>query len=144
MSDDMKRELNALKTEMHKSIGDLRDELRKGLSESRRETGELRDELRKGLNESRQETGELRTELRHGMSDIRAMFRRTMIHVAKMTGDMADMKRDMATKADISRLTGNIEGLSGKVGDMHLDWAKNHDRLNDHEKRLDRLEPRRA
>ena len=124
--DDMKRELHALKAEIHKDIGELRGDLHKDI-------GELRGELRKGLSDSR-----------HDMTDIRSMFRRTMIHVARMTGDMADMKRDAATKEDVSKVVGSIEGLTGKVDDMHLDWAKNHDRLNAHEKRLDRLDPRRA
>jgi chromosome segregation ATPase len=122
MSDDMKRELNGLRAEMNKGMSDVRHEM-----------GGLRQEM-----------GELRSELRHGMDDIRSMFRRTMIHVANMTGDIADMKRDVATKDDISRITGSIAGLSGKVDDMRLDWARSHDRLNEHEMRLDHLEPRRS
>ena len=35
MSDEMKRELNGLRAEMHKGMGELRVELRKGLSDSR-------------------------------------------------------------------------------------------------------------
>jgi chromosome segregation ATPase len=122
MTDDMKSELHALKSEVHKSMG----ELRKGMDE-------LRVELRHGLGDSRRD-----------MDEIRSMFRRTMIHVAQMTGDLSEMTREIATKADISKVTGSIAGLSGKVDDMHWDWATNHDRLNAHEKRLDRLDPRRA
>ena len=119
MSDEMKRELNALRAEMHKGMGEFRDELRKGRSESRQE-----------------------------MVEIRAIFRRTMIHVARMTGDIADIKHDLATsvatKDDISMLYNRMDNFSGSQKDADFNSAKNLHRLDDHGKRLDKLEARRA
>jgi chromosome segregation ATPase len=115
MSDDMKRELNGLRTEMHEGMGEMRQEMgefRKGMGEMRQEMGEFR----KGLSESRQEIGDLRSELRHGLDDIRAIFRRTMIHVANMTGDLAGIRHELAanvaTKDDISMLYDHIDDFA--------------------------------
>ena len=74
---------------------------------------------------------------------LQEMHYRTMTTVAKMTGDIAEIKRDMATKADIGRLTGQIGGLAAKV-DQRLDCAKHEVRLDDYGKRLSRLEDGRA
>ncbi len=93
-------------------------------------------------------------QVRADISDIKAATRslqdmhyRTMTAVAQMTGDIADIKRDMstkmATKDDIGRLTGQIAGLAAKV-DERLDWAKHEVRSDEYEKRLSRLEDGRA
>ena len=143
MSDEMKRELNGLRTEMQKGLGGmrhemgaLRDELRKGLSETRQEMGELRGELRKGLSESR-----------HDMGEIRSMFRRTMIHVANMTGDIAgihhELANNVATKDDVSMLYNHIDEFAGSRKDADFNEAKNVHRLDEHAERLRKLEDRR-
>lgn len=74
---------------------------------------------------------------------LQETMHRTMIAVAQMKGDIADIKQTMATKDDIARLTGQIEGLAHKV-DERLDWAKHQVRIDDHEARLKRLEGGRA
>lgn len=82
-------------------------------------------------------------ELKAATRSLQDMMSRTMIAVAQMTGDIADIKRNMATKEEVSRLTGQIEGLAHKV-DERLDWAKHQVRTDDHEARLKRLEGGRA
>ena len=71
MSDEMKRELNAVKTRLD------------------------------------------RVEL--GMEDLKTLSRRTMIAVAKMTGDIAEMKSAMATKDDISGLNRRMDGFVSRL-----------------------------
>jgi hypothetical protein len=78
-------------------------------------------------------------EIRVATRALQKMMRRTMGAVAQMTGDIVDIKREMSTKTDISRLTGQIEGLAHKV-DERLDWAKHQVRIDDHEVLLKRLE----
>jgi hypothetical protein len=133
MSDDMKRELNGLRTEMHKGMGEMRQEM---------------GEFRKGLSESRQEIGDLRSELRHGLDDIRAMFRRTMIHVANMTGDIAGIRHELtanvATKNDISMLYNHVDDFAGFRKDSDFNESKNVHRLDEHHDRLKKLEGHRA
>lgn len=107
MSDEMKRELNGLRTELHDGLGELRQD----------------------------------------MHEIRSMFRRTMIEVAKLTGTIVDLKHDVATKDDVSLLKGYLDDFAGEVAvsrrertlqDKSFNFLNGH--LSDHEARLVRLE----
>jgi len=99
----------------------------------------------------RQELSGIRTEMRgmrRGMDDLKSMFRRTMVVVANLTGDLGEVKHtlktEVATKDDVSLILKRMDGLSGKVDDMRYDWAKHTTRLDDHERRIGRFETRRA
>jgi hypothetical protein len=132
MSDEMRRELNGLRAEMRLRMG----ELHKGMDE-------LRGELRSGLGESRREMGESRRE----MGELKSMFRRTMIQAARMTGDLAEIKHELAanvaTKHDVSLLLGRMDKFAGSQRDADFDSAKTAHRLDEHHRRLTRLETRR-
>lgn len=70
--------------------------------------------------------------------------RRFMIAVAKMTGDMADIKANMATKGDISSLNARMDGFAGLLEDSRRRWAVHADVLARHDERLNKLEKRRS
>jgi hypothetical protein len=118
MSDEMKRELNGLRAEMHKGMGEMRHEM-----------GAIRDVLQKGFGE---------------MGEMRAMLLRTMLGVADLTGTVADMKRDMATKGDLSMLNRRMDKFAGLQVDANVNANRDLRRLDDHDKRLKRLESREA
>ncbi len=86
------------------------------------------------------------TTVETGMAELRTMFRRTMVTVARMKGDLAEMREffqeNMATKADISALNGRMDGFSGLLLDSRQRWAVHADTLNQHHERIAQLERR--
>jgi len=78
------------------------------------------------------------------MAELKGMFRRVMVRVAGMTGNIAEIKRNMATKADISALNERMDGFSGLLLDSRQRWAVHADTLQQHHDRLTKLEGRRA
>ena len=76
------------------------------------------------------------------MQDIKAMFRRTMINMARMDGNIDEMKRSLATKDDISGLNARMDGFSGLLLDSRQRWAVHADTLTQHHERLTKLERR--
>jgi len=132
MSDEMKREFDG-----------LRAELRNGMSE----LGQGLTDVRQGLVEVRQGMNQSHDDMR----ELRSMFRRTMVSVARLTGDVADLRHDMAstlaTKDDVSMLKGCLDNFAGEVAvsrrertlqDKSFNFLNGH--LSDHEARLVRLE----
>lgn len=92
----------------------------------------------------RKEMGSVKVE----MAELRSMFRRTMVTVAQMKGNLKglrDYARDeLATKADISALNSRMDGFSGLLLDSRQRWAVHADTLKQHHDRLAKLEERRA
>lgn len=67
-------------------------------------------------------------------------FRRMMIILAKISGDIAEMKQAMATKDDISLLNRRMDGFAGLLEDSRIRWAVHADVLVRHDARITRLE----
>jgi len=86
--------------------------------------------------------------LKSEAADARATTKliiKTLVRIeAKVDDGFAEIATRMATRNDISGLNDRIDGLAGKVDDMNLKWANHRDRLDDHHKRIIRLEDRRA
>jgi hypothetical protein len=78
------------------------------------------------------------------MTDLKGMMRRTMMSVAKLTGEISDLKdylkENMATKADISALNKRMDCFSGLLEESRLRWAVHSDTLAQHDARLGKLE----
>lgn len=73
--------------------------------------------------------------------------RRFMVAVARLTGDMADIKAamgNMATKGDISALNARMDGFAGLLEDSRRRWAVHSDTLARHDERIGKLERRRS
>jgi hypothetical protein len=92
------------------------------------------------IEEMKRELNVVKTEI----ADLKAMFRRTMLAVADMKGDIADMKHvmatQMATKSDISALNQRMDGFSSLLIESRMRWAVHSDVLAEHDKRLTKLE----
>jgi hypothetical protein len=86
------------------------------------------------------------TTVENSMTELRAMFRRTMVTVAQMKGDIARitdyLENNVATKADISALNGRMDGFSGLLLDSRQRWAVHADTLNQRRERSSMLELR--
>jgi hypothetical protein len=80
--------------------------------------------------------------VKNEMKDLKAMFRRTMVHVVRMSSDIAELKDKMATKDDISMLMGRMDGFSGLLLDSRQRWAVHADVLKQHDDRLTKIEKR--
>lgn len=78
------------------------------------------------------------------MKDLKTMFRRTMVNVARLTGDVGEikdyLKTSVATKDDISALNARMDGFSGLLLDSRQRWAVHADTLKQHDDRLTKLE----
>lgn len=88
-------------------------------------------------------------DMKNDMKDLKALFRRTMVHVAQMRGDIAEMKNSisgMATKVDLAESTsilmGRMDGFSGLLLDSRQRWAVHADVLKQHDERLTKIEKR--
>jgi len=96
---------------------------------------------------SRQELNEVKAQfidLSARVCTLEEASRRFMVAVARMTGDMADIKANMATKADISTLNARMDGFAGLLEDSRRRWAVRSDTLSRHDERLNKLEKRRS
>lgn len=71
--------------------------------------------------------------VKNEMKDLKAMFRRTMVQVSQMTGDITEIKSTMATKDDLSamnaRIDARMDAFSGLLLDSRQRWAVHTDTL---------------
>lgn len=96
----------------------------------------MSDEMKRELNAVKARLGHVETKLD-----------RTMITVARMAGEISEIKHDLATKVatkdDISMLKKSIDAFAGRQQVRDFQWSKHQFLLDDHDKRLTRLEARR-
>jgi chromosome segregation ATPase len=78
------------------------------------------------------------------LNSTNSRLNRTMISVARLAGDMTDMKQylaeNMATKKDMSDLNSRMDGFSGLLLDSRHRWAVHAETLSEHDARLKKLE----
>jgi hypothetical protein len=82
------------------------------------------------------------TAVEKDVTDLKSLSRRTMLYLAQMSGDLVEMKKNMATKDDISALNERMDGFSGLLLDSRQRWAVHADTLKRHDTRLTALETR--
>ena len=82
------------------------------------------------------------------LNGLKGSLHRTMVKVSNLEPDVADMKRNMATKDDLATLKSSIDErmdrFARSLDDARFRWAVHADTLVKHDKRLARLESRRA
>lgn len=141
--DEMRREMNGFKAEFV-GFGSRLNGFETKLDGFGTRLDGFQSELREGFAGIRKDM----TEMRKDMSDLRSMFRRTIVHVAKMTGDVADIQRrmaeEMATKDDISMLAERMDRFAEDSEDALRDRLRHKTRLDEHQRRIERLEDRRS
>lgn len=82
--------------------------------------------------------------LKGDVGNLTTLARNTSMALSRLIGDIADMKRDMATKDDFSMIMKRMDGFADMLQDSRWDWGKQKVRLDDHEKRITALEAKRA
>lgn len=106
----------------------------------------MEDEMKKELNGIRQAIASLAKEMRAGFSASADMTRRIAIKAAEHDVALSDIRREMATKKDLSafrsEMLANFDGFAAIYDDRRLKWAAHRDMLNTHERRIARLEAR--
>lgn len=82
---------------------------------------------------------------------VEATVRRTAIEVSNLKGDVLEMRLDMATKHDLASHDKKLAGFISEVETCRKErklaersYLRHEDRLDDHQKRLARLETRRT
>jgi len=79
--------------------------------------------------------------------------KKIMTTLSQVVGTLSEMKDKLATKAEVRELRSDMhtrmDGFAGSLNDFRRQWAYQSDalmghegRLNDHERRLQKLEPR--
>ncbi|MBI2384399.1 MAG: hypothetical protein HYV14_00140 [Elusimicrobia bacterium] len=92
------------------------------------------------LDSTNAELGKTNAEL----GNTNSRLNRTMISVAGLVGEMAELKEylaeNMATKKDMSDLNSRMDGFSGLLLDSRHRWAVHAETLTNHDERLKKLE----
>ena len=107
----------------------------------------VRDDVLLVKNELKNDLLSVRSELLDGQ-------RKMMIVLSQVVGTLAEMKVNVATKAELRELRSEVlqrmDGFAGSLDDFRLEWAhhregqmRHEDRLDDHERRLGKIESRR-
>lgn len=153
MSETMRRELNDLKKTVagtNAAVSELKGEmsgLKGAVSELKGEVSELRGTVKDlgmtvaGIAASLERTNST-------LDRSNGMLNRTMISVAQLSGDMAEVKHELATnvatKKDFSDLNARMDGFSGLLLDSRHRWAVHAETLSAHDARLKKLESPQA
>lgn len=82
--------------------------------------------------------------LKSDVADLRMTNKQIVSTLLKLDDKLETVIGRMATKDDISSLVGRMDAFTGTLEDSQFDWAKHQVRLDNHQKRLTRLEARRA
>ncbi len=82
--------------------------------------------------------------LKSDVGNLTTLARNTSKALSRLIGDIIDIKRDMATKDDISSLVKRMDGFTDLLQDSRWDWGRQKVRLDEHEKRIATLEAKRA
>lgn len=87
------------------------------------------------------------------MDGLESGQNRIMAVLSQVVGSLHDLRTEMrdtfATKFEVRELRSQMDGFAGSLNDFRRQWAYQSDalmghdaRLNDHERRLQKLEPR--
>jgi archaellum component FlaC len=115
----------------------------------------MSDEMKRELHGVKADIGEVKKRLGRieanlggvtsGIDELKSMVRRIASTLTKTNADVNEFKEyaheNFVTKGEFHS---RMDGLSGKVDDMRFDWSKHQVRLDDHDKRMTKLEGRRA
>ena len=135
MNDDMKRELDGLKSDLSGVKTDV-SVLKADLSAVKTDVAVLKTDV-----------SVIKTDvsgLKSDVSDLKDIYRGLAKSVARLTGDFVDFKREVMTKNEFSVLMKRMDGFTDILQDSRWDWGKQKVRLDDHEKRISKLEAKRA
>lgn len=128
MTEDMSRDIRELKQAVESTNTALRQAV-EGLNATNAELGATNARL----NSTNAELGTTNSKLG-----------RTMISVAGLVGEMAELKvylaENMATKKDMSDLNSRMDGFSGLLLDSRHRWAVHAETLSAHDARIKKLE----
>ena len=92
------------------------------------------------MDEMKRELAALKTEV----TDIQTINRRIIATLVRLEGKVDDLAERMATKDNFNTLMTRMDGFAGRLEDMRWSWAVHADILGQHDKRIKRLETRRA
>lgn len=156
MSNDMERDIRELKQTVESTNAALNraiDRLETTNAAVAKTNSELNatnsrlDHTNAELNATNARLGNTNAELNSTnsrLSTTNSRLDRTMITVARLVGDMADVKvylaENMATKKDMSDLNSRMDGFSGLLLDSRHRWAVHAETLVDHDTRIKKLE----
>jgi hypothetical protein len=114
----------------------------------------MEDEMKQVLSAMRSEFRKVHSELaslRESHRELSGLTRRTAVQVAKLAGGVSDIKHVMATKDDISGVHSALDAFLPEIEASRRErlarsdaYMFHQDRLDGHERRLSRLEGRRA
>jgi len=129
MEDEMKRELNALK----QVVADLAKAMQAGFEKIDARFEAVQVEL-----------GQIKGDL----ADVKSVVHRTAVKVTGLAFDVDDLKRDTVKKKDLAavrnEMTGRFDGFAKLHRDLEVHWAAQGHAIDRHDKRLTKLEARRA
>ncbi len=142
MTEDMRRDISELKQAVESTNASL-----KQVVESLNATNAAVVSVTARLDNTNAELNTTNTKLNNTNAELNttnAKLHRTMISVAQVVGDMADMKvylaENMATKKDMSDLNSRMDGFSGLLLDSRHRWAVHAETLANHDERIKKLE----
>ena len=142
MTDDMRSDISELRQAVESTNAALRQAV-EGLNATNAElksTNSRLDTTNSRLDHTNADLRNTNAEL--GVTNSK--LHRTMISVAGLVGEMAELKdylaENMATKKDMSDLNSRMDGFSGLLLDSHHRWAVHAETLSAHDERIKKLE----